>query len=112
MSSICILGRQPELGAAELESLFGTENTRLVGNVAVELQKEPALVPYSRLGGTVKLAQTINTIDGDNWYKIEKQLVELPYSEISDGDGKLTIGLSVYGLTVTKEQISKTLLKI
>jgi hypothetical protein len=41
MKSIAILGRQPALGIAELESLYGAENTQPFGQSACLLKLDP-----------------------------------------------------------------------
>ena len=52
--SLCILGRQPALGLAELESLYGAENVRLAGTTAAFVDVDPFLLAFDRLGGSVK----------------------------------------------------------
>ena len=56
--SICILGRQPALGLAELESLYGAEHVRpLAGHALLDVPAED--IDFRRLGGTIKVARTI-----------------------------------------------------
>ena len=59
--SLVILGRQPALGLAELERLYGADSLRpVVGNIAV-LTRDASEVDFDRLGGTVKLAKVLAT---------------------------------------------------
>lgn len=110
--SLVILGRQPALGLAELESLLGSEVIRPVGPAAL-LDLHHSEVPFDRLGGSVKLTKVLHVFPSDNWRAIESYLLEnlpkhLQYTE----EGKLTIGLSVYGLTIPVKQLLATGLSI
>ena len=55
MSYLAILGRQPELGTVELESLLGAEAVRPLGPAALISES----IELSRLGGCLKLARVI-----------------------------------------------------
>lgn len=113
MSTICILGRQPELGTAELESLFGADKIRVIRPEVVELEMDVAEVPYNRLGGTVKLAKLLTYVDTTIWNKIEHHFVKsTPDQARYMPEGKLTIGLSLYGYPLKQEQLTRTALKI
>src|SRR5688572_26329888 len=56
MSYLAILGRQPELGLVELESVLGSEAVSRYGDHALLAQ----VCPLPRLGGTIKLARVIS----------------------------------------------------
>ena len=79
MKYLAVLGRQPEISLAELESLFGSVQ-KICSNLA-EFESETE-VDISRLGGTLKLAQPLDTSPLE-------YLQHLP-------DGKITLGLSDY----------------
>ena len=53
-NSLCILGRQPALGLAELESLYGAESLKPLP-AAVLLSLPADKIEFKRLGGTIKL---------------------------------------------------------
>jgi tRNA (guanine10-N2)-dimethyltransferase len=110
--SIAILGRQPDLGIAELESLYGAESIQKYGDKAAILNKKPDDLDFSRLGGSVKLCQILTTLPSD-WNKIEEYLLNacLEHQKYVP-DGKLTIGISVYGIKVGPQKINKTALGI
>lgn len=111
--SICILGRQPALGLAELESLFGAEKLRPVGKQAVELDIEPGDVPLARLGGTQKVCKVLRYLPYGDWRKIEQYLIEtIPQHLDNLPEGKLKLGLSLYGLRVGSRQINASGLSI
>ena len=75
--SIAILGRQPALGLAELESLYGEKNVTPIGSIAAKLSIMPCSVEFSRLGGTVKLCKTLKVFDTTSWHDIEAYLVDV-----------------------------------
>jgi tRNA G10 N-methylase Trm11 len=85
---IAILGRQPELGLIELESVLGTTAVQQFGAVAI-LEAKPV---YSSLGGTVKLARLIEKIP----YKSLTNL-DIDTEIFPQGDDKLIFGVSFYG---------------
>jgi len=110
--SVCILGRQPALGIAELESLYGTENVKPFGSAAL-LNLDAAEVNFKRLGGTIKVARILTILPTTQWREVLNYLVEnipkhLEYVE----PGKFTLGISVYGLAVNVPQINQGALAI
>ena len=61
--TLCVLGRQSGLSLVELESLFGDKNIKKIGNEAALLNINHNLVPFSRLGGTIKLCKVLTEIN-------------------------------------------------
>lgn len=109
MQSLIILGRQPALGLAELESLYGASNIRPVGKDAALLNIDPVNINFARLGGMVKFAKVLTPIDTTKWDEIQNFLESalpqyLPYLP----EGKLKLGLSAYGLEVSPKRIQAT----
>jgi predicted HAD superfamily phosphohydrolase YqeG len=58
-----VLGRQPALGLAELESLYGGSKLTPVGNKAVVVDVDPCLLAFDRLGGTRKFCKLLTALD-------------------------------------------------
>ncbi len=110
--SIAILGRQPALGLAELGSLFGEAVTPL-GAQAALVDTDPGTIPFARLGGTVKLAKLLTVQDTTEWGSLEKWLIQnvAPHTDHLP-DGKMDIGLSVYGLSANPKRINATALEV
>ena len=110
--SIAILGRQPALGLAELESLFGAAVTPL-GSQAALLDINPSEIAFSRLGGTVKLAKLIAIQETTEWGAIETWLIKnvAPHTDHVP-EGKMDVGLSVYGLSANPKRINATALEL
>lgn len=105
--SVLILGRQPALGIAEAESLFGADTITLLGTQALVLDKAPDDVPFSRLGGSIRVAKLLAYLPYTNWDKIETYLAaELPKHASYLPEGKVRLGLSVYGLQVNVRRLN------
>ncbi len=106
MQSLCILGRQPALGVAELESLYGAENLQPAGEQAVLVDIPTQDISFKRLGGTIKLCKVLTFLPTTDWRKIERHLIDaIPHHLEYLPEGKLQFGLSVYGLPITASQL-------
>lgn len=113
MQSIFFLGRQPRLGIAELESLLGSEHIALLDEHYAVSDLAPETLPFSRIGGSVKLTRILKQLDTQDWRTIEKALLSLaPPTIPQNGEGKITCGVSVYGGTVNTKEILATGLRI
>ncbi len=109
--SICILGRQPELGLAELESLYGANKIRRVGEDAALVDVDPCSVVFPRLGGGIKLAKVLTVLNTSNWGDLEKFGIEtIPEHVQHVPEGKFKLGLSAHGFKVTPKRINATVL--
>ncbi len=112
MSIFALLGRQPEIGVAELESLYPDSIKRtFFGFAEIDTEFDPKIA--NRLGGTIKLMKHLTTLSTTDWRKIHDYLVRTTLEhEKYVPDGKLTIGLSAYGLKVGKRELGGTSLAI
>lgn len=100
--SIAILGRQPAIGLAELESLYGADNVRAVGTQAALLDVATDTISFGRLGGSIKLGEVMGRVDSLQWPAIEKQLRACALEAARQApDGKIKLGLSVQGLSIS-----------
>lgn len=116
MQTLCILGRQPHLGLAELESLYGATNlypiitpskNRSPEPVAALIDLEPADIDFSRLGGTVKFCKVLTVLDTQKWTDIQRFLEgAIPQHLTSLPEGKLKLGFSIFGLQVGVKQLN------
>lgn len=111
-NSICILGRQPALGRAELEALYGAAAITDVSWHAAGLELEASAVDFRRLGGSTKLAKVIGIVESTNWKLIEKALISVARSTTATNGlealttGKFNIGISAIGLDVTPAKLT------
>jgi len=111
--SLCILGRQPALGLAELESLYGAAKLQPIAETAVLVHVDPCLLAFDRLGGSIKFCKLLTVLETTDWKQIEKFLVEVSpgHSERMES-GKMHLGLSAIGLNVTVQQLQATALTL
>ncbi len=113
MPSICILGRQPAIGLAELESLYGADRIRPLGSEAALIDLSADKINLDRLGGTVKLCKLLTTLPTTKWPEIQAYLEKsIPEQLQYLPEGKLQIGFSAYGLNVTAKQLQASGLSI
>jgi tRNA (guanine10-N2)-dimethyltransferase len=113
MQSLLILGRQPALGLAELESLYGASKLRPAGDKAVVVDVDPCLLAFDRLGGSLKFCKILTTLDTTDWHQIEKFLLQVsPGHSGRMPAGKMQLGLSIVGLDVPLKQLEATGLKL
>jgi len=104
--SIAILGRQPALGLAELESLYGAASIRPVGAQAAHLSLAPCSIDFSRLGGTIKLCKVLAVQDTTDWRAIQRFLVKVaPAQAQRMPEGKMHLGLSAYDMSASPSQL-------
>jgi tRNA G10 N-methylase Trm11 len=109
MQSLLILGRQPALGLAEAESLYGAPAVQPAGQQAVVIDVDPCLLAFDRLGGATKFCKILTTLPTVNWHKIEHFLVETaPGHSQTMPEGKMRLGLSLYGFSESLKQIEAT----
>ncbi len=110
--TVCILGRQPALGLAELESIYGADHVRPLADHAL-LDIPAKDINFKNLGGTIKVAKLLAEINSTKWPGLAKYLFdEVPGHAKHLPEGKLTLGLSVYGLNVSIKQIEASLLEV
>lgn len=109
---VAILGRQPKLSLAELESLFRAENVQpILDDVA--LVKSNDVLPQARLGGTMKSATILEILPNCNLEKAFVSLQSLVVSLQSEmPDGKLQLGVSVYGFKAQKNWLLRQMLEL
>lgn len=112
-NTVCILGRQPSLGLAELESLFGADNVRPVGQQAAEVSLDSSKVSIIRLGGTLKVCKQVAKLPFADWRGIEKYLSENIEDLLTDTpEGKLKLGISAYGFNIEPRQINASAISL
>lgn len=100
---LAILGRQPQIGLAELESLYGALTLTPVGSTAALVDADLSL---PRLGGTVKLAKPIAELPTTDWKKLSHYIAGDVVERLNQlPEGKLKLGLSLYGISASAQQV-------
>lgn len=109
--TICILGRQPELGLAELECLYDAANVRLAGETCAVVE---GAIDFKRLGGSIKAADLLGTIPSTQPKVVFKQVAKLLKKQLASlpQTGKIKLGLSTYGFGLTPYQLGGEALRL
>ncbi len=104
---LTILGNHPELSLAELESLVGAKALSVFSTDTALLDVETT-PDIARLGGTMKIAEVIETLASTNWREISRQLPEIVGKYINQ-DSKIQLGISVYGNVGARQILASAL---
>jgi tRNA G10 N-methylase Trm11 len=103
---VALLGRQPALGIAELERVFGGPNISPFSDQAC-LIDSPTL-SIQRLGGTLKAGTMVIDMPRGDWRSVSQKIVQHYLRTWGTFDGKITLGISAYGYGVSPRDIQKT----
>src|ERR1044072_3716887 len=107
--SLFILGRQPALGRAELESVLGAEHLQPAGESAMAADVEPGDGHFGRLGGGIRLAEVLDVVETVQWPAVAKALATSFAQQLAARPaGKVKLGLSCFGLTADARQLLRT----
>ncbi len=106
MESIFILGRQPAIGRAELESLFGADHLQPFGNTVIS-DIPVSDIAFSRLGSSVKLGAFLGVIPKANLSGLHVQLEKMVMQRAQAiSEGKIQLGISAYGIKTNTKQLT------
>ena len=110
---ICILGRQPAFGLAELESRFGAGKVAPFGDVAASVDLTPDAIPFHFLGSVIKFARPLAVFDSIDWPTVMALTAERLAGLLVDmPEGKIKLGLSTYGINVSLKQLQRSGLEL
>lgn len=104
---VAFLGRQPKISLAELESLYGASAIVRCLDAIAFLSLKPEEVQFNRIGGTSKMARILTRIDSTDIKTVERYLCQAAPEHAALHSGKLTIGISAYGLPYSTKQMQK-----
>lgn len=104
---LTILGSHPELSLSELESLYGVDKLSVfsTNTALLDVESSPDI---DKLGGTMKVAEVIDTVDASNWQDVAKLLPKV-VEEYITYDGKIQLGFSVYGNVGARQILASAL---
>jgi len=106
MTFIAILGRQPALGIAELEGVFGGKSITPLSPQSVSIDGE--VFDIQRFGGVLKAGKIIIELPRGDWHQVSQRIVQHYADKWSSFEGKITLGISVYNLDVNAREVQKT----
>lgn len=102
---ISLLGRQPELSLAELEQVFGAVSP--IDTIAATFES-PDLPDIQRLGGATKLGTVVAEFEVEDWVRLSRRIVQYYTDRLRNFDGKVTIGISIYGHDIHPRDVQRT----
>jgi hypothetical protein len=106
-NSICILGRQPALGLAELESLYSASAVSLLTPQIAGSSLLTDQIDFTRLGGSTRLARVVAVVPSKLWKDVEKQLAKCIVDIASTlPEGKLQLGFSAFDIPITAAKLN------
>ena len=112
MSYIAVLGRQPEFGLAELESLFGADRVIPINDTLAQLNFA-APIPFERFGSIIKFAQVQTELARTDQAYLCSQIAQLIERLHPHEPGvKIKIGLSDYSNTFSSRAINAVGLQV
>ena len=103
---IAILGRQPALGVAELERLYGASAVSWFGETSARIDSPD--FDFARLGGSLKAGRVVFELPGGNWRRVSTAIVEHYLKEWQSTEHKITLGISAYGWNVSIREVQGT----
>ncbi len=113
LQTITILGRQPALGLAELESLYGAAAVSLLAPQVTGLTLVTDQIDFLRLGGSTRLAEVVATVPSKLWKDVEKQLAKSVVELAATlPEGKVQLGFSCFGIPITAAKLNATGLQL
>ncbi len=104
MKHIAILGRIPAISIAELEST--QSDVRWFSNDTALFEADS--FDIQEYGGTVKAGRVISELHIANWHKISSEISKIYSESWANRSGKITLGISVYGLSISTKEIQRT----
>lgn len=106
MHSLFILGRQPAIGRAELESILGADHIQPLSPSVVLSDVAASEVNFGRLGSSVKLAEQIGILSKPTMSSLHVQLNKLVL-ECAETitEGKVQLGISAYDIKTSPQQL-------
>jgi len=107
---ICILGRQGKLGIAELEQRYGSLNVKPIHDRYALVDAE---VSIDTIGGSVKVAMVLDTLDTTNPQKVFDLVRRKMKTYVADiPDGKIQLGVSLYDLDMPVAKVNANVLSL
>lgn len=101
---IALLGRQPELSIAELERVFPKVSWYSASTALVDAKQH---FDVQKLGGTQKAGRVAFELQKNDWRSVSDAIVRHYSKQWSSYDGKITLGISAHGFTVSGREVQK-----
>lgn len=102
---IAILGRQPALGTAELERIYGQNAVTLLTKQIAKINTDN--LDIRNLGGTLKAGTVTDELPSGDWRNVSQKIIQTYLDKWSSYEGKITLGISVYGYSLQPREVQK-----
>ena len=105
---VAILGRLPKLSIAELEAMFGKSHVRAVSRDIATIDTDNLSI--DALGGSLKCGKIIHTLPASSRPTLEHAshwITRTYIHQLLAVGGKITLGISAYGLSTSPRQLQK-----
>ncbi len=93
------------LGVAELERKFGGNNVSLINSTTALVSTD--YLDVSDLGGTLKAGLVLDSFSARSWSDVSQKVIRIFLDRFSGYEGKITLGISEYGLGVSPRDVQK-----
>ncbi len=103
--SIAVLGRQPKIGIAELESIFGADEIESFGADTALIARPTDEIDFQRLGGSTRMAKILKRCDSRD-FDIAKDLERIAVEISRNASSKINFGLSSFGYKISPKKLS------
>lgn len=102
---VAILGRQPAISMAELEHLYGADDVQWFSDDTALVDADTLVLDH--VGGTLKAGRVVLEFSKANWGEVNTKIIQNYTSQWAEAQGKLTLGLSSYGFSVSARDVQK-----
>jgi tRNA G10 N-methylase Trm11 len=103
---ISILGRQPNLGLAELEQVFGATSVTPFSRESAVVSTDTFIL--ERLGGSLKAGHVVIELPTGSWNDVSQKIVQHYLGKWRSYEGKITLGISAYNFPIGPRDVQKT----
>lgn len=111
MKTIAVLGRQPKIGLAELESVFGSNNISELGKNYALVNQDISYVKARDFGSVIKFVKILKILPYMPQDKIGNNLILLIEQLSININSKINFGISFYEYSIDQSVIEKFGLK-
>ncbi len=109
MKSFAILGRQPAIGFAELESLYGYNSVSKQSSALAFIDQDISYLAARNLGSVIKVGKIHKVLNYSGWDQLESAIFQAIETELTiKSTRKINFGVSVYDISIKPALISKT----
>jgi tRNA G10 N-methylase Trm11 len=113
MKSFAILGRQPAIGFAELESLFGSSEVEKLDSHLASIDQDITYPMARNMGSVIKVGKIHSSLSYNGWQNLEESIIKALNKELTvKNTKKINFGISVYSLSVKNSDISALGIKL